>query len=85
MSVESGLVAEIEKWSKRLGDSLVGVRPSGERGAKMLQNIKAYSEDSRHFFSRGDLVKSFECLIWAWAILEIGEELEFLGSKEDAE
>jgi len=24
-------------------------------------------------------VKSFECLIWAWAILEIGRELGFLG------
>ena len=85
MSVESGLVAEIEKWSKRLDDSLVGVSPSGERGIKMLQNIRAYREDSKHFFSRGDLVKSFECLIWAWAILEIGEELEFLKPKEGAE
>ena len=51
----------------------------------MLQNIRAYREDSKHFFSRGDLVKSFECLIWAWAILEIGEELEFLKPKEGAE
>ncbi len=44
----------------------------------MLQNIKAYREDSRHFFKRGDLVKSFECLIWAWALLESGKELEHL-------
>lgn len=84
MSVEASLVAEIEKWSKKLDDSLLGVSPSGEKGAKMLQNIRAYREDSRHFFGRGDLVKSFECLIWAWAILEVGKELEFLKPKEHA-
>ncbi len=78
MSIEAKLTAEIEKWSKRLDESLASVSASGERGARMLQNIRAYQEDSRHFFGRGDLVKSFECLIWAWAILEIGKELEFL-------
>ena len=77
MSVEANLSAEIEKWSRRLDDSLAGVHPSGERGTRMMQNIKAYREDSKHFLSREDLVKSFECLIWAWAILEIGKELEF--------
>ena len=84
MGVEENLAAEIEKWSKKLDDSLKSISPSGDRGARMLQNIMAYREDSKHFFSKGDLVRSFECLIWAWAILEIGKELEFLGSKEGA-
>lgn len=78
MSVEANLTAEIGKWSKKLDDSLAGVSPSDEKGARMLQNIRAYREDSIHFLTRGDLVKSFECLIWAWAILEIANELEFL-------
>ena len=26
----------------------------------------------------GELIKSFECLIWAWALLEIGKELKHL-------
>lgn len=77
MSIKVGLAAEIEKWSKRLDDALFGVHPSGERGIKMLQNIRAYREDSKHFLGRGDLIKSFECLIWAWAILEVGRELDF--------
>ena len=78
MSVETDLAAEIEKWSKRLDDSLRCVQPSGENGVRMLQNTRAYREDSNHFFERGDLIKSFECLIWAWAILEIGKELKHL-------
>lgn len=76
MGIEADLAAEIEKWSKRLDDSLLSVQPSGERGTKMLQNIKAYRNDSKHFLKRGDLIKSFECLIWAWATLELGKELE---------
>jgi len=78
MSTETKLTAEIEKWSKKLGDVLAGVNSSEGRGARMLQNIHAYREDSKHFYGKGDLVRSFECLIWAWAILEIGKELELL-------
>ena len=78
MSIETDLLAEIKKWSKRLDDSLLNVHPVGERGIKMFQNIRAYREDSKHFLERGDLVKSFECLIWAWALLETGKELSHL-------
>jgi hypothetical protein len=77
MSIEEDLLAEIEKWSKRLDNSLVGVRPLSEQGSEMFENIKAYREDSKHFLKR-DLIKSFECLIWAWAILEVGRELGHL-------
>jgi hypothetical protein len=78
VSIEADLAAEIEKWSKRLHESLPLVKPSGEKGEKMLRNIRAYHEDSEHFFRRGELIKSFECLIWAWAILELSRELEIL-------
>jgi len=78
MSIEADLVAEIDKWSRRLDGALTDIHPSGERGAKMLVNVRAYREDSRHFLSRGDLIKSFECLVWAWAILETGKELGHL-------
>ena len=77
MSIEADLLAEIEKWSKRLDRSLEGVRPLNEQGSEMLENIRAYREDSKHF-RKGNLIKSFECLIWAWAILEIGRETKNL-------
>ena len=78
MNVEAGLTDEIKKWSKRLDGALPNIRPSDDRGTKMLENIKAYRKDSDHFFKRGDLVKSFECLVWAWAILELGKEMSHL-------
>lgn len=69
--VEEELEAEIRKWSERLEEALKGVRPLDRRGEKLLENIRAYQRDSSHFRSP---VKSFECLVWAWALLEMGKE-----------
>jgi len=71
--VEEELAGEIERWSRRLEEALKGVRPSDERGRRLLENIEAYRKDSQHFRPRSP-VKSFECLIWAWALLEMGRE-----------
>ncbi len=79
MSVEAELTGEVKKWSKKLDGALSNTRALDDRGAGMLENIKAYREDSKHFFKRKDLVKSFECLVWAWAILELGKEQGHLG------
>jgi len=78
MSVEAELTNEIKKWSKKLDDSLNNVHAFDNRGTKMLENVRAYRKDSKHFFEHGNLVKSFECLIWAWALLEVSKELEHL-------
>jgi len=77
MGIEADLIAEIKKWSKRLDDSLLDIHPVGEEGEKMFNNIRAYRSDSTYFLER-DPIKSFECLIWAWAILEVGRELGHL-------
>jgi hypothetical protein len=71
--VEEELAREIERWSRKLEEALRGVRPSDERGRRLLENREAYRKDSHHFRSRSP-VKSFECLIWAWALLEMGRE-----------
>jgi len=76
MSLEDALIEEIKKWTTKLDDALCTAKARNDRGDKMLLNIRAYRKDSGHFFERGDLIKSFECLIWAWAILELCEELE---------
>lgn len=78
MGLEEDLSAEIEKWTARLDVSLKNVRPADERGVKMMENIRAYRSDSQHFLKSGDRIRSFECLIWAWAIMEIGKELGHL-------
>jgi len=85
MSLESDLAGEIERWSRKLDDALRGVSPTDEVGRRMMENIRAYRSDSGHFLERRDLIRSFECLVWAWAILETGRELDHLRSGTGAE
>ncbi|MCX8206899.1 MAG: DUF357 domain-containing protein [Methanothrix sp.] len=68
----SELRAETEKWLKRADERLS--RCAGDE--RFLSNIKAYISDSRYFLEIGDPIRAFEAVIWAWAWLEIGEELE---------
>lgn len=77
---EEELRREIEVWSKKLEEALKGVKPLDRRGEKLLENIRAYHKDSLHFRSRS-LVKSFECLVWAWALLEMGKEFGCLSAQ----
>ncbi len=77
-SVEDQLKEEIKKWMGRLQKGLDGTKALDRKGVEFLTNIKAYQSDSLHFYDKGDLVRSFEALIWAWAYLEIGKEMEIL-------
>jgi hypothetical protein len=81
MGVEEKLKEEITKWTNKIGAELENLESYGTKGKEMLNNITAYVQDSRHFREKGDLVRSFEAIVWAWAWLEIGKDLEFL-SKE---
>jgi len=63
------LSQEIEKWTQKLEEKIEAVK-----SLPSMENILAYFKDSKYFRDRGDLVKSFECLIWAWALLKQAEE-----------
>lgn len=78
MSVGDELDEEIKKWTAKLDDVFSTVKAKDEHGKRMVLNIQAYREDSKHFLERDDLIQSFECLIWAWALLEVGKELGHL-------
>jgi len=67
---------EILKMIKKVEPLLEKIEIVDDRGESMLNNMKAYISDSKHFLKAGDLIKSFEAIVWAWAILEICEELE---------
>lgn len=62
------LKIEIEKWTKRMEDELEKIKTQED---EIIKNIKAYVSDSKYFYSRGDLVRAFEAIIWAWALFEI--------------
>ncbi len=81
MSLQEDLKNEIGKWTEKLDKEISRIEASGSKGKKMLENLKAYRADSEHFLGAGDLIRSFECLIWAWAILEIGKDHRHLALK----
>ncbi len=68
------LLAETEKWLGRADDLFS--RLTGE--GRFLENISAYLSDSRYFLQKGDLIRAFESVIWAWAWMEIGLEMNIL-------
>jgi hypothetical protein len=80
MSLKDELESEIKKWTGKLDSALKSAKATDEQGKKLLLNIKAYMEDSGHFLAKDELVKSFECLIWAWALLETGKNLGHLAA-----
>ena len=81
MGVKDELRGEIEKWTRKMGEELENVEVHGTKGKELLTNIKAYVSDSAHFLQEGDLVRSFEAIIWAWAWLEIGKDMEFIAQE----
>lgn len=81
MGLEEDLKEEIKKWTKKLDQSLENTKALNEQGIDLLTNIKAYQSDSLHFYEKGDLIKSYEALIWAWAYLEISRQLNLLSQK----
>jgi hypothetical protein len=66
---------EIVKMTKKIEPLLDKIEVKGDKGEEMLTNMKAYVSDSKHFLGNKNYLKSFEAIVWAWAILEICEEL----------
>lgn len=78
MDTEERLRQEIKKWTLKIAKKLENIEAMDRKGSKFLVNIKAYVNDSGHFILKGDLVRGFEAIIWAWSWLEIGLELGLL-------
>ncbi|WP_456368826.1 DUF357 domain-containing protein [Geoglobus sp.] len=77
MNVEEELRKETLKWLERIE----ALKFDGDR--RFVENIRAYISDSHYFLDKGDLVRAFECVVWAWAWLEIGRDFGFLEVKTD--
>ncbi len=78
MSVEEELRNETLKWLERIEEKIKNVEAVNEKGKEFMRNIEAYISDSRYFLEINDLVRAFECVVWAWAWLEIGIEMDLL-------
>jgi len=72
MSVEEELRRETIKWLERIEK----IDFDGDKD--FVENIRAYISDSKYFLKRNDLIRAFECVVWAWAWLEIGKRFGFV-------
>lgn len=79
--VEEELINETLKWLERIKEK--PLTPLNETGRDFEINIKAYIRDSEYFLSKGDLIRAFECVVWAWAWYEIGCMLNLLRCEDE--
>ena len=82
MDCESELKKETGKWTRKIGKEIKKVRLLDPNKKDLLENIHAYVKDSKHFLEKGDPVRSFEAIVWAWAWLQILKELGVLAGEE---
>jgi hypothetical protein len=87
-NTDARLRKEIAKWTKKLEREMAKthIQEGGSRTTHIhnknikttdhfLKNIDAYLSDSKYFYRQGDLIRSFEAIIWAWSWWEILEEI----------
>lgn len=74
--IEEELRSETLKWLERLESEKQHIRTINDKGQEFLVNIEAYISDSQYFLDKEDLVRAFECVVWAWAWLEIGLKID---------
>ena len=67
---------EIDKWYEKLVKRLEKTKSKNDLGKEFLENVNAYKKDCIYFLEKGDYMRSFEAVVWAWAWLEIGEKID---------
>ncbi len=77
-SLEQKLHSETEKWLNKIKDKRKLIMLNDNTRVDYLKNIDAYISDSHHFLAKDDLIHSFEAVIWSWAMLELGLQLNIL-------
>ena len=77
--LEDELKSETLKWLERIEKEVAKIVESNKNG--FLENIDAYIKDTYYFLNKNDLIRAFECVIWAWAWLEIGLKIGLLKYK----
>jgi len=76
--IEEELKNETIKWLNRIREKIKNVEAVNKKGEEFLRNINAYISDTEYFLNKNDLIRSFECIVWAWAWLEIGLNIGIL-------
>lgn len=76
MDEKETLLKEINKWLPKCREEVKKIKKVKDK--EFLENAQAYISDTEHFLQKGDLVRAFEAIVWAWAWLEIGQRKKIL-------
>jgi hypothetical protein len=69
---------EIEKWIKKLEIKLQSTQLKDSKYQRFFDNIHAYVKDSKYWIEKGDYIKAWEVISFAWGLFEAGEDLGVL-------
>ena len=69
---------ETKKWLGKIRGKKIIPKENSKEVREQITNIKAYISDCKYFLDNGDLVRAFEAVIYAWAILETLERLHMI-------
>jgi hypothetical protein len=71
------LKKETEKWLAKLEEDRPSLRIISDKKEirGVLKNLDAYISDTKHFLEKGDLIRAFEAVVFAWGLLEACEHL----------
>ncbi len=70
IDIEASLRKETEKWLKALIEKTKNIKLVDEKAKDWIINIDAYKKDCKHFLEKGDMVRAFEAVIYAYGIYE---------------
>lgn len=75
---QEGLKEETLKWLERLKNETKGVKAKSDNAAAQIRNMNAYISDCTHFQEKGDWIRAFEAVVYAWGIFETLKRLGML-------
>jgi hypothetical protein len=83
MGTDEVLEQQTRKWLEKLEREAAGIRPAPAKAdpariRNSIANVHAYIRDAQHFLEKGDMVRAFEAVIYAWGILETLQRLGLL-------
>jgi len=61
---------ETIKMIEKIEPLIDKIEANDKKGEEMMENMKAYVSDSKHFLKNKNYLKSFEAIVFAYGILE---------------
>jgi hypothetical protein len=80
------LEEETIRWLKRLEEEMkkTEINEKSKKTAKeILENIRAYISDSKHFLGKKDYLNAYEAVIYAWGMYETALRVRLIVKNPD--